>query len=53
MGAPRSGKQIRTRGGSREGEYVDDAMSAEEAAEGYILTCQAVPDSEDIKVRYE
>ncbi len=26
-----------------EGEYVDDAMSAEEAAEGYILTCQTKP----------
>ncbi|WP_241385093.1 ferredoxin--NADP reductase [Rhodococcus sp. CH91] len=32
---------------------VNDALSDEEIADGYILTCQGVPDSEDIKVRYE
>lgn len=32
---------------------VNDALSDDEIADGYILTCQAVPDSNDIKVRYE
>lgn len=32
---------------------VNDALSDDEIADGYILTCQAVPDSEDIKIRYE
>ncbi|WP_026061901.1 ferredoxin--NADP reductase [Rhodococcus rhodochrous] len=31
---------------------VNDALSDEEIADGYILTCQGVPDSEDIKVKY-
>ena len=31
---------------------VNDALSEEEIADGYILTCQGVPDSEDIKVKY-
>lgn len=32
---------------------VNDALSDDEIADGYILTCQAVPDSNDIRVRYE
>lgn len=32
---------------------VNDALTDDEIADGYVLTCQAVPDSEDIKVRYE
>ncbi|MEE2032566.1 ferredoxin--NADP reductase [Rhodococcus chondri] len=32
---------------------VNDALSDDEIADGYTLTCQAVPDSNDIKVRYE
>ncbi|MEU5842003.1 ferredoxin--NADP reductase [Rhodococcus sp. NPDC047139] len=32
---------------------VNDALTEDEIADGYILTCQGVPDSEDIKVRYE
>ncbi|MGN0123309.1 ferredoxin--NADP reductase [Rhodococcus sp. BUPNP1] len=31
---------------------VNDALSDEEIADGYVLTCQGVPDSEDIKVKY-
>lgn len=32
---------------------VNDALSDDEIADGYTLTCQAVPDSTSIKVRYE
>ncbi|MDV7241007.1 MULTISPECIES: ferredoxin--NADP reductase [Rhodococcus] len=32
---------------------VNDALSDDEVAEGYVLTCQAVPDTGSIKVRYE
>jgi len=32
---------------------VNDALSDDEIADGYVLTCQAVPDSNDIRVRYE
>ena len=32
---------------------VNDALTEEEVAEGYILTCQGVPDTASITVRYE
>ena len=32
---------------------VNDALSEDEVAGGYVLTCQAVPDTDSIKVRYE
>ncbi len=32
---------------------VNDALDDEEVAEGYILTCQGVPDGESVTVRYE
>jgi 3-ketosteroid 9alpha-monooxygenase subunit B len=32
---------------------VNDALTEDEVAEGYVLTCQAVPDSADVTVRYE
>ncbi|HEY5855185.1 MAG TPA: ferredoxin--NADP reductase [Aldersonia sp.] len=32
---------------------VNDALSDDEIAEGYVLTCQAVPDTPSISVRYE
>jgi ferredoxin len=32
---------------------VNDALDDDEVAEGYILTCQGVPDSDSITVRYE
>jgi 3-ketosteroid 9alpha-monooxygenase subunit B len=32
---------------------VNDALTDDEVADGYVLTCQAVPDSECISVRYE
>lgn len=32
---------------------VNDALDPDEVAEGYILTCQGVPDTESITVRYE
>jgi ferredoxin len=32
---------------------VNDALEDDEVAEGYILTCQGVPDTESITVRYE
>ena len=32
---------------------VNDALEEDEVAEGYILTCQGVPDTDSITVRYE
>lgn len=32
---------------------VNDALDEDEVAEGYILTCQGVPDSDSVTVRYE
>jgi ferredoxin len=32
---------------------VNDALDDDEVAEGYILTCQGVPDSESVTVEYE
>ncbi len=32
---------------------VNDALDDDEVAEGYILTCQGVPDSDSVTVRYE
>jgi 3-ketosteroid 9alpha-monooxygenase subunit B len=32
---------------------VNDALMEDEVAEGWVLTCQGVPDSESITVRYE
>jgi ferredoxin len=32
---------------------VNDALEDDEVAEGYILTCQGVPDTDSITVRYE
>ena len=32
---------------------VNDALEEDEVAEGYILTCQGVPDTTSITVRYE
>ena len=32
---------------------VNDALEDDEVAEGYILTCQGVPDTTSITVRYE
>jgi ferredoxin len=32
---------------------VNDALEEDEVAEGYILTCQGVPDTGSITVRYE
>src|ERR1700739_359938 len=32
---------------------VNDALDDDEVAEGYILTCQSVPDTDSITVRYE
>jgi ferredoxin len=32
---------------------VNDALDEDEVAEGYILTCQGVPDSESVTVEYE
>ena len=32
---------------------VNDALEEDEVAEGYILTCQGVPDTAPITVRYE
>jgi ferredoxin len=32
---------------------VNDALEEDEVAEGYILTCQGVPDTASITVRYE
>jgi ferredoxin len=32
---------------------VNDALDEDEVAEGYILTCQGVPDTASITVRYE
>ncbi|WP_181696123.1 ferredoxin--NADP reductase [Nocardia sp. GTS18] len=32
---------------------VNDALTDDEVADGYVLTCQAVPDSDETTVRYE
>ena len=32
---------------------VNDALDDDEVAEGYILTCQGVPDTESVPVEYE
>ena len=32
---------------------VNDALDEEEVAEGYILTCQGVPDTPSVTVEYE
>ena len=32
---------------------VNDALDEDEVAEGYILTCQGVPDSESVTVEYD
>jgi ferredoxin len=32
---------------------VNDALDDDEVAEGYILTCQSVPDTESVTVEYE
>ncbi|MCV7103750.1 2Fe-2S iron-sulfur cluster-binding protein [Mycobacterium palustre] len=32
---------------------VNDALEDDEVAEGYILTCQGVPDTDSVVVRYE
>jgi ferredoxin len=32
---------------------VNDALDEDEVAEGYILTCQAVPDTETVTVEYD
>ena len=32
---------------------VNDALDEDDVAEGYILTCQGVPDTESVTVEYE
>jgi ferredoxin len=32
---------------------VNDALDDDEVAEGYILTCQGVPDTESVTVEYD
>ena len=32
---------------------VNDALDEDEVAEGYILTCQAIPDTDSISVTYD
>ncbi|ORB28274.1 2Fe-2S iron-sulfur cluster-binding protein [Mycolicibacterium parafortuitum] len=32
---------------------VNDALTEDEVAEGYVLTCQAVPDTPDVTVNYD
>jgi hypothetical protein len=32
---------------------VNDALTEEEVADGYVLTCQGVPDTPSVTVRYE
>jgi ferredoxin len=32
---------------------VNDALTDEEVADGYVLTCQAVPETPNVTVRYE
>jgi ferredoxin len=32
---------------------INDALEDDEVADGYILTCQGVPDTDSITVRYE
>ncbi|MFI2557040.1 2Fe-2S iron-sulfur cluster-binding protein [Nocardia farcinica] len=35
------------------GMRINDALSADEVADGYVLTCQAIPETPSITVRYE
>ena len=39
------------RGQGRRG--INDALDEDEVAEGYILTCQGVPDTPSVTVEYE
>jgi hypothetical protein len=32
---------------------VNDALTEDEVDEGYVLTCQAVPDTPDVTVTYD
>ena len=32
---------------------VNDALTEDEVADGYVLTCQAVPDTPDVTVNYD
>lgn len=32
---------------------VNDALTEDEVADGYVLTCQAVPDTADVTVNYD
>lgn len=32
---------------------VNDALTDEDLADGYVLTCQAVPDTRSVTARYE
>jgi len=32
---------------------VNDALDDDEVADGYVLTCQAIPDTSNIKVSYD
>jgi hypothetical protein len=32
---------------------VNDALESDEVDEGYILTCQAIPDTDSISVTYD
>jgi hypothetical protein len=32
---------------------VNDALADDEVEDGYVLTCQAVPDTESVTVHYE
>ena len=32
---------------------INDALDDDEVADGYILTCQGVPDTDSVTVRYE